>query len=117
VIESGRRRLADRDVFVNLVGGVSVEEPALDVAVAAAVMSSEADRALPADLAFFGEVGLLGEIRAVGRAVERLREARALGFARCAVPASTRVAGETGVTLLPLADVQELGKLMKALDS
>jgi DNA repair protein RadA/Sms len=110
-------RLADRDVFVNLVGGVSVEEPALDVAVAAAVISSGADRPLPGDLAFFGEVGLLGEIRAVGRPVERLREARALGFARCAVPASTRVAGETGVTLLPLADVQELGKLMKALDS
>jgi DNA repair protein RadA/Sms len=110
-------RLADRDVFVNLVGGVTVEEPALDVAVAAAVMSSAAERPLPADLAFFGEVGLLGEIRAVGRPAERLREAKALGFARCAVPASTQVAGDSGVTLLPLADVQDLGKLMKALDS
>ena len=84
---------------------------------AAAVMSSAAERPLPADLAFFGEVGLLGEIRAVGRPAERLREAKALGFARCAVPASTKVASDSGVTLLPLADVQELGRLMKALDS
>lgn len=110
-------RFADRDVFVNLVGGVNVEEPALDVAVAAAVISSGADRPFPADLAFFGEVGLLGEIRAVSRPLERLREAKALGFARCAVPASTQAAAETGVKLLPLADVRELGQLLQALDS
>jgi DNA repair protein RadA/Sms len=109
-------RLADRDVFVNLVGGVSVEEPALDVAVAAAVMSSAADRPLPSDLAFFGEVGLLGEIRAVSHPVERLREARALGFARCAVPSSSKIAGDIGVKLLALADVTDLGRLLQELE-
>ncbi len=110
-------RFGDRDVFVNLVGGVSVEEPALDVAVAAAVISSAADRPLPDDLAFFGEVGLLGEIRAVSRPAERLREARALGFTRCAVPASVQPAGDTEISLLPLGDVRELGRLLQALES
>jgi len=105
-------RLADRDVFANLVGGVSVEEPALDVAVAAAVISSAADRPLPYDMAFFGEVGLLGEIRAVSHPAERLREARALGFARCVVPASTRVPAEAGIQALPLGDVAELGTVL-----
>ena len=106
-------RWADRDVFVNLVGGVSVDEPALDLAVAAALISSSTDRPLPDELAFFGEIGLLGEIRAVGRPAERLREARALGFARCATPPSVSAAGENGIQLLPLADVHELGLLLR----
>ena len=59
-------RLADRDVFVNVVGGVTVDEPALDLAVAAAVISAAADVALPGDLRAVGEIGLLGEVRAVG---------------------------------------------------
>jgi DNA repair protein RadA/Sms len=107
-------RFGDRDVFVNLVGGVSVEETALDLAVAAAVISSGADRPLPADMAFFGEVGLLGEIRTVNRPMERLREARALGFARCAVPASTPLGADSGVETIPLADVSEIGRLLQA---
>jgi DNA repair protein RadA/Sms len=108
-------RLADRDVFVNLVGGVTVEEPALDVALAAAVISSEAERALPADTAFFGEVGLLGEIRAVSRPSERLREAKALGFTRCVVPASTKVAAGVGVEPVLLGDITDLAKLLREL--
>jgi DNA repair protein RadA/Sms len=77
----------DRDVFVNLVGGLSLREPALDLAVAAALLSSGADRALPGEMAVFGEIGLLGEVRAVSRAAERVREAAALGFGRVALPA------------------------------
>lgn len=77
----------DRDVYVNLVGGLSLREPALDLAVAAALLSSIADRPLAADLAVFGEIGLLGEVRAVSRAAERVREAAALGFGRVALPA------------------------------
>lgn len=78
---------ADRDVYVNLVGGLSLREPALDLAVAAALVSSAADRPVPKDLAVFGEVGLLGEVRAVSRAADRAREAAALGFRRVAVAA------------------------------
>jgi DNA repair protein RadA/Sms len=110
-------RLGDRDVFVNVVGGIEVEEPALDLALAAAVISSASERPLPADLAFFGEVGLLGEVRAVSRPQERLREARALGFARCAVPASTPPAGRSEVELVALGDVADLSPLLQMLDS
>jgi DNA repair protein RadA/Sms len=78
---------SDRDVFVNLVGGLSLREPALDLAVAAALISSAADRPLASELAIFGEIGLLGEVRAVSRAAERVREAAALGFGRVALPA------------------------------
>ena len=81
--------LGDRDVFVNVAGGIEVDETALDLAIAAAVVSSATDRALPADLALFGEIGLLGEVRSVSNAETRLKEAAALGFARCAVPAAT----------------------------
>ena len=106
-------RFGDRDVFVNLVGGVSVEEPALDLAVAAALISSAADRPLPDGTAYFGEVGLLGEIRAVSRPAERLREARALGFSRCAVPASVPQPAEKEPELISLADVRELASLLR----
>ncbi len=70
----------DRDVFVNLVGGLSLREPALDLAVAAALVSSAADLPLASELAIFGEIGLLGEVRAVSRAADRVREASALGI-------------------------------------
>ena len=104
-------RLADRDVFLNVVGGVIVDEPALDAAVAAAVMSSAAERPLPADLALFGEIGLLGEIRGVSRAEERVREAAALGFARCALPASAALTAPP-IATLPLETVVDLARLL-----
>ena len=105
-------RVGDRDVFVNLVGGVTVEEPALDVAVAAAVISATADVAVPGDLAFFGEVGLLGEIRSVAHATQRLREAETLGFSRCAGPAGTGVP-RSGIVFQPLAAVGDIAGLLR----
>jgi DNA repair protein RadA/Sms len=109
-------RLADRDVFANVVGGVTIDEPAFDLALAAAVLSSAAEHALPDDLAFFGEVGLLGEIRAVNHPQERLRAAHATGFRRCVVPASTKLAPLKGMTTLPLSDVAGLKQLFGAVD-
>ncbi|MGB7306878.1 MAG: DNA repair protein RadA [Burkholderiaceae bacterium] len=76
----------DQDVFVNAVGGVRITEPAADVAVLLAVVSSLKDKALPRGLAVFGEVGLAGEIRPAPRGQERLREAAKLGFGRAIVP-------------------------------
>jgi DNA repair protein RadA/Sms len=84
-------RLSDQDVFVNVVGGLRVDEPAIDLAVAAAIASSVRDRALPADLALIGEVGLSGELRAVPRLPARLREAGKLGFRRVVIPESARL--------------------------
>ena len=76
-------RLGDQDVFVNVVGGIQVEEPAADLAVAAAIASSMRDLPVKADTVLIGEVGLSGELRMVGQMPARLREAAKLGFKHC----------------------------------
>ena len=76
----------DQDVFINAVGGVRITEPAADLAVLAAIVSSLKNRPLRDKTAVFGEVGLAGEIRPVQRGQERLREAAKLGFTRAIVP-------------------------------
>ena len=104
-------RFADRDIFLNLVGGLSLKEPALDLAVAAALISSAADRPLPTDVAVFGEIGLLGEVRAVSRTAERVREAAALGFGRVALPART-AAADLSLPTVPIESVSDLVGLL-----
>ncbi|OIO91649.1 MAG: DNA repair protein RadA [Anaerolineae bacterium CG2_30_64_16] len=81
-----RARLADQDIFVNVVGGLEVQEPAADLAIAAAIASSARNRPVAADLALVGEVGLSGELRSVGQLPRRLNEAAKLGFTRVLVP-------------------------------
>ncbi len=76
----------DQDVFVNAVGGVRIEEPAADLAVLLAVISSFRNRPLPEKLVVFGEIGLAGEVRPAPRGQERLREAAKLGFRRALIP-------------------------------
>ena len=76
----------DQDVFVNAVGGVRITEPAADLAVLMAVVSSLKNKPLPAKLVVFGEVGLAGEVRPVQRGQERLREAAKLGFTHALIP-------------------------------
>ena len=80
----------DQDVFVNAVGGVRITEPAADLAVLMAIVSSLKNKPLPPKLVVFGEVGLAGEIRAVQRGQERLREAAKLGFTHALVPKANR---------------------------
>ncbi|MGC9468693.1 MAG: DNA repair protein RadA [Anaerolineae bacterium] len=79
-------RLAEQDIFANVVGGLQVDEPAADLAVALALTSSLRDQPLAADLALVGEVGLSGEVRSVGQLETRLGEAARLGFRRAIVP-------------------------------
>lgn len=76
----------DQDVFVNAVGGVRITEPAADLAVLLAIVSSMRNRPLPRGLVVFGEVGLAGEIRPAPRGQERLREAAKLGFSSALIP-------------------------------
>ena len=83
-------RLHDQDVFVNIVGGLQVGEPAADLAVAVAIASSKMDQPVAADIALVGEIGLSGELRAVGQLSARLKEAAKLGFQRCIIPKTTR---------------------------
>ena len=80
----------DQDVFVNAVGGVKITEPAADLAVLMATVSSLKNQPLPAGLVVFGEVGLAGEVRPVQRGQERLREAAKLGFTHALIPHANR---------------------------
>ena len=82
--------LSDQDVFANVIGGLRIDEPASDLATAVAIVSSVRDLPIAADMAFVGEVGLSGELRAVGQLPPRLKEAVKLGFQRCVVPRSIR---------------------------
>jgi DNA repair protein RadA/Sms len=84
----GRVATTGLDVFVNVVGGVRIDEPAADLPAVLAVASSQRGRPLPADLVAFGELGLTGEVRPVPFGEERLREAAKQGFARAIVPAA-----------------------------
>jgi DNA repair protein RadA/Sms len=96
-------RLFDQDVFVNVIGGLRINEPAADLALALAIASSFQNLPLPADLAAVGEVGLSGELRAVSHLSRRLREAAKLGFNRCIIPATHRKSSEVpdGMQVLP----------------
>ena len=76
----------DQDVFLNAVGGVKINEPAADLAIILAMVSSLRNKALPEKLVVFGEVGLAGEVRPVTRVQERLKEAAKLGFAEAWMP-------------------------------
>ncbi|MEJ5203604.1 MAG: magnesium chelatase domain-containing protein, partial [Anaerolineales bacterium] len=78
--------LAEQDVFANVVGGLRIEEPAADLALAAAITSSLRDLPVRADAVLIGEVGLSGELRRVGHLVTRLNEAAKLGFKAAIVP-------------------------------
>jgi DNA repair protein RadA/Sms len=80
--------LSDQDVFVNIVGGMHIDEPAADLAIAAAITSSYRNKPVAADLAIVGEVGLSGELRSVGQLPRRLHESAKLGFTRALVPRS-----------------------------
>ena len=105
-------RLLDRDLFLNVVGGVRLDEPAADLGVVAAIASSYLDRALPADLLVMGEVGLTGEVRAIGRVEMRVREGGTLGFRRAVVPAANarQVAPAEGATVIGIRTLDELWK-------
>jgi DNA repair protein RadA/Sms len=87
-------RLSEQDVFVNVIGGLRIDEPAADLAIALAIASSTKDRPLPADLAVVGEIGLSGELRAVSQLPARLNEAAKLGFRRALIPKTVRRSGE-----------------------
>lgn len=83
-------KLGDQDVFANVIGGLRITEPAADLPIATSIVSSMRDRAVAADMALIGEIGLSGELRAVSKLELRLKEAAKLGFRRCIVPKTYR---------------------------
>ena len=96
---------SDRDIYLNVAGGLRISEPAADLAAAAALVSSQTEQALPQDCVVFGEISLSGEVRSVGRSDARLREAAKLGFTRALCPAGA--AEGHGVRLSPLSRLND----------
>jgi len=103
----------NQDVFINVVGGVRVNETSVDLALLMAIVSSMRDKALPRDLVVFGEVGLAGEIRPVPNGQERLREAAKHGFKRAIIPKDN--APKSGIKGMELIAVSKLSEALNAL--
>jgi DNA repair protein RadA/Sms len=102
--------LGDQDIFVNVAGGLKIDEPAADVGIVSAMMSSYLDQPVDRGLVLFGEVGLAGEIRGVSQAELRIREAEKLGFTRCIMSRSNMEGIPPGgrMAVTGVGSVQEL---------
>jgi len=100
------------DVYLNVAGGLRISEPAADLAVAAAVVSSLADEAVPADMAVFGEIGLGGEVRPVGQRDARLREAAKLGFRSALLPKGQAASSGRGPDGIAIDEIEHLSDLV-----
>lgn len=109
--------LANRDVFVNIVGGLKINEPAVDLAVAASLLSSDWNSDMDSKMCLFGEIGLTGEVRGVVQADQRIKEAYKLGFTKFIVPfANKKHVADLGPQLLKsvqfIKSVKELPRLL-----
>jgi DNA repair protein RadA/Sms len=101
-------RLGTHDVYLNVAGGLRIQEPAADLAAAAALVSSLANAPLPADAVYYGEVSLSGAVRPVPQAAARLREAAKLGFTRAVVPETAQFAADLPLTLTAIGSLASL---------
>jgi len=107
----------DQDVFVNAVGGVKIGEPAADLAVLLAIVSSLKNKSLPAKLIVFGEVGLAGEIRPAPRGQERLREAAKLGFTHALIPEANQARQAiAGIDVIAVRRVEDAVQRLRDLE-
>lgn len=106
--------LLSSDIFINVAGGVKIDEPAADLGILAALASSHLNKIVPRRTIIFGEVGLAGEIRAVSRPELRVQEAARLGFERCILPAGNlkNLEAPAGISLLAVRTVQEALELL-----
>ena len=102
-------KLSAFDAYINVIGGLHLDEPAADLPVALAVASSYRDQAIPSDLAAIGEIGLTGEIRAVSNLTQRLAEVRRLGFNKCIIPKKAGIKLEIpeGLTVYQVRNLRE----------
>ncbi len=104
------------DVYLNVIGGLRLDEPASDLSVALALISSMTDRIVPDDLIAIGELGLAGECRAVSNLEQRIKEAARLGFTKAVVPfrnVEKRKLEIPGIKIIPLKGIYEALPLLK----
>jgi DNA repair protein RadA/Sms len=111
--------MADKDAYVNVAGGMRINEPALDLAIVVAIMSSYKNRALDNKTLVFGEIGLTGEIRAVNLAEQRVSEAEKMGFTSCILPKGNinnikkaNSSKKLNIELIGISNIHELNKLI-----
>lgn len=107
----GGLKLSTCDAYLNIIGGLQLDEPAADLAAVVALASSYLDKPVPGDLAAVGEVGLTGELRSVSQLSQRVAEVRQLGFKRCVIPARQGLESFPDLQLLP---VQNIGEAIRA---
>ena len=105
----------EQDVFVNAVGGVRIGEPAADLAVSLAIVSSLTDRAIPPGVAVFGEIGLAGEVRPAPRGQERIREAAKLGFGKLILPKGNAPKAAPGIEIVAVERVDQAVQALRHL--
>ncbi len=110
-------KCGDYDAYLSIVGGMKIKEPAADLAICAAILSSRTEKEIPADTIVIGEVGLSGEVRSVGNLERRLSEAEKLGFKKAIVPKFRGKSGEKSREKLKikLVEVKNIGELVKIL--
>lgn len=103
-----------KDVFLNIAGGIKVEDPAIDLAVLCALLSSYEDKVLPSTICFVGEVGLSGEIRAVNRIQQRIAEAEKLGFEKIVVSRfnSKSITGNFKIEIVLVSKIEEVYRIL-----
>ena len=102
-------RLGTKDVFLNITGGISVDDPAIDLAVVAAILSSNEDIAVGKEVCFAGEVGLSGEIRPINRVEQRIQEAEKLGFSTIYVSKYNKIASKyPGIKIVLVSKIEEV---------
>jgi len=103
--------LGNQDIFINVAGGVKLDEPAVDLGIISSMMSSFLDRAIDFGTVVCGEVGLTGEVRGVGRMDERIKEASRMGFSRCVMPGrmtSDEILPDTGMARIKIDTIKKL---------
>jgi DNA repair protein RadA/Sms len=108
-------RLGDHDIFVNVAGGIKVDEPAVDLGIVTAIISSLLDKPVDRDVVLFGEVGLAGEVRGVSNPDLRIKEAVKLGFSKCITAKTgigTKMSSEFPIEILRIESVQQLFDLL-----
>ncbi len=108
-------KLGQKDVYLNIAGGIRVTDPAIDLSVIAAVLSSNVDTGVGRDVCMTGEVGLSGEIRPVSRIAQRIAEAEKLGFSRILVPASNLGSVDTGRSAIEIKGVRRVEETLREL--
>jgi DNA repair protein RadA/Sms len=101
-------RLGSHDVYLNVAGGLRIQEPAADLAAAAALVSSLSGASLPAEAVYFGEVSLSGAIRPVAQAAARIKEAAKLGFTRVFAPEAAREASADAMSFTAIDSLHDL---------